>query len=369
MYNFLLIIYILFLYIMSNLNLKNKNNNKGKNVFLVLSFISFFFFVSLRSIYTGSDTIGYVNSFKLSILYKWDYLDISRFEKGFLAFQILLGNITHNYRIYLIVLSAIFNYGIYKFIKKYSTDYFLSVMLYVCLLFYYSSMTMIRQFFAIVIILYLFKYVKNKKIFYYMIGVIIATQFHITSLVCLLIYPMYHIKFNKKRAIILFITAVLMLLFLLPLATKLFTIVGWKYSYDIRTEDFSLANFLYAIVYLIIFLFAKIILSKKEFSKDNSFYLYVFLLAFLINFIGIKMNIFARMADYFTIFTVVALPNVISQIKKIECKREILVVMILFLMMYSSTITILRPEWNTAFNYKFWFYEPINNIIDVDFNI
>ena len=284
MYNLFLIIYILIVYVIFCGN-KGKIKN-SQNIFLVICFITFFLFVGWRSVSTGSDTIGYINSFKQSILHKWDYFNISRFEKGFLSFQIILGYLTSNARLYLIILSGIFNYGIYKFIKNNSNNYLMSVLMYVCLLFYYDSMTMIRQFFAMIIMLYAFKFIKNKKMIPFIIAVLIAMQFHITAIVCILLYPIYSFKYSRKAALFLIILSILALIFIVPLVERLYSITGWNYTYEIRDTNYSLANILYACVYLTMLIISKRIISTNIIdNKENDFYLYIFLLSGLLNFV------------------------------------------------------------------------------------
>lgn len=60
-------------------------------------------------------------------------------------------------------MSLIFNAGVYYFIKDNSKNYLLSVIMYICMLFYYNSMTMMRQFLALVIVLFSYSALKKEK--------------------------------------------------------------------------------------------------------------------------------------------------------------------------------------------------------------
>ena len=147
MFNILLIIMIIVIYLLTHLK-KNKNNDY---IFLVVTFIIFFFLVGFRSVYSGNDTLTYLNLFDYCKTLKFDILENTRYETGYLIFNIFLGYFNIDHRLFLIIFSAIFNFHIFKFIKDNSTNYFLSVMMYVGLLFFYLSMTMFRQFFAMMI--------------------------------------------------------------------------------------------------------------------------------------------------------------------------------------------------------------------------
>lgn len=361
MFNFILLLYISFIYIF--FCYKGKKIKKN-NLFLAIVFISLFILVGFRSYSMGNDTITYVRSFENAITYKWNYLDMTRFEKGFVLFEILLGFVTKEPRLFIIITSFIFNFSVYKFIKKYSDNYYLSVIMYVCLLFFYSSMTAMRQFFAVIIILYAYKYIKRKQLIPFVILVLVATTFHITSIICIVLYPMSIIGFSRKKSIILIMVSLLILESISVVSVKFSSFLGWDYTYGTRTDDFSLANFLYFVTFFTMFLVSMWLYKRNKITnKENEFYIYVLLFSALINLIAIKMNILSRASEYFTIFSIIALPNIINSCCS---KKEIInfnIVIVILLVLYSTIIIKYRPEWNSSFNYKF----QLNNTENIEY--
>ena len=347
MFNILLFLIISIMYIFFY-----KQTKKTKNiVFLRTCFILLTFLVIFRSFSIGNDTEKYIEVFKSAAEKKWYLLFVTKLEKGYVFINILLSYLTNNARVFLIILGIIFNYSIYEFIKKNSSNYYLSIITYLFFLYYYTSMTAFRQFFAISILLYALNFLKEKQLLKYILAVFIAFLFHKTAIIALLIYPLYYMKYNNKRSLILIITSVLIVLTIEPLLKYITDLGIIKYEYKVRETGLSIANILYSLVYFALYIYA-VICKNNNNTEKYDFTIYILLLSFCINLIGIRMNIIHRLSDYFSIYTIILLPNLIEEMKKKEIKRIVIGIYIIFLVGYSSVISFLKPEWNTAYNYR-----------------
>lgn len=353
MFNVALIVSIIALYFLvyNNHRIKEK---KRKDLFLLICFIIFFILVGFRSFETGNDTQSYLESFNESISLRWDYLSRTRFESGFAFLEVVIGSITSNNRIFLLIFSALFNISVYFFIKRYSDNYLLSVLMYVCLLFFYFSMTALRQFCAIIIVLFAFRYVKSEKLIPFILLILLATTFHVTSIICLLLYPMYKIGFSRFKSIILILFAIIIMQLLSNMSSGIFSALGWDYSYDVRMNDYSLANFLYFLTYFSMFVLSLFLYNRRGNCRDRNieFYINIFLISALINLVAMRMNVLARLSDYFTIFSIIALPNIIHETCIRKKELDMCIIIIPMLVLYSTTIVLNKPEWNSAFDYK-----------------
>ena len=356
MFNLLLIILVLVIYLITHY----KTNNKvfSDKIFLMLVFILFFFLVGFRSVYMGNDTITYINLFKKCSSVSFKILSEMRYEKGYLLFNYFLSSFVHNSRVFLIVFSFIFNYIVYRFIKKYSKDYLKSILLYICLLIIYLSMTMFRQYFAMLIVLISYKYAIEQRKIPFILLIILAISMHSSAIVGLLIYPICNIKFTKKRFIFILLVTMLVTFFLGGMLNKISLIFNYDILYEIRHESISVANLLYALVY---FIFTIIAMYVKKYCKDCGDnidkYIYLLLFTTVFNIMALRMNVLSRMADYFSIFSIVAIPNVLANIKNFNTRRISNVILFIFLFLYSSIIITFRPEWNSAYNYKTCFFD------------
>ena len=70
------------------------------------------------------------------------------------------------------------------------------------LLTYNMTFNIIRQSISIFIILYSYKFIETKNYLKYIIGVIVATMFHTSALICAL-FPMIKIISNRKHTLYL----------------------------------------------------------------------------------------------------------------------------------------------------------------------
>lgn len=354
-FNLCLCLTIFIVYIITHISKKNSKFNDS--VFLILSFALLFFFVAFRKTSIGNDTMEYIKLFKNCSLYKWDFLGAnSRYEIGYIIFNIILSYVSSNTRFFMIIMSLIFNYSVFRFIKDNSKNYLFSIIIYINLLFFYQSMSSMRHFFALSIILLAFRFVKEKKLLKYLIMVLLASSFHIAALVSFLIFPLYHMKFNGKRVIIFSIFTFIISIFLSKVFPYLSILTNRSDYYNYMIGEAKLANIILFLIFFVFVMFSLIII-KKDNKELNNFNLYVLVISALLFSLSINIAVLARVAQFIAMFTVISLPNIIYY--NIKEKRLIFELVIsVFLILYSSIVMIYRPEWNSAYNYELC----INNI-------
>ncbi len=348
-FNLILFIVILLIYFVTHIGKRKKENND--KLFLIIVFSMFFILVGYREMTRGNDTISYLRLFEQCATNKWNVSIFNNYyEFGYLIFNILVSYISNNSRFFLIVLSFLFNYSIYSFIKKNSNNYLVSVLMYVGLMYFYSSMNIIRQFLAIIIILYSFNFVKEKKLFPFLFFVLLATTIHSSAIISLLIYPIYHCKYNKKRVFIVIIISIFLLLSLDIVYPFVVNILNRDTYYLNRIGVTKIFNVISFLLFLGMFIFSTCITRNKNYGNNN-FYLFVLLFTSCVSMISINMAVLERVCIYYSMFSIVALPNLIHN-SKIKDKFIINALVVLVLFIYSSTTMIYRPNWNTAFDYK-----------------
>ena len=354
LFNITIIILNIVLYILfsSSKRLSTKQKN---SLFLILSFITFTILTASRDYATGSDTKMYARTFMSFAQNKWSStIWGGYFEPLYSIYNILLSYISKNPRILIVTSSMFISYSFYKFIKDNSKNYILSVVMFIGLLFFYTSMNTIRQYMAISVLLLGFTFVKNKKLLPYLITVIIAYLFHSSALVGILIYPMYNMKYTHTRMFIIFAIALVSNIYVSELINSIYNILGRVNYYDYRVGQENIANLIYTIIYFLMYLFSLYEIRRNKSDKvSNSFYLYSFVMSSAFSLIAMNLNVLARAATYFNVFSIICLPNVIAD--NIKNKDNIVFancLIVIILIIYSSVIIKYRPEWNTAFNYK-----------------
>lgn len=326
--------------------------NKKEKIFLITCFCLIFILVASREMTRGNDTQSYLNLFKTCSTYKWAALDL-KYEKGYLLFNILLSYISSNSRFFMIVMSLIFNLGMLYFIKNNSKNYFLSIIMYICLLFYYNSMTMMKQFMALLIILLSYEQLKKGHTLKYAILVIFASFFHSTAWIAFLLYPCSKFKHTTKYAIIIFILSLIVMINLNNIIPLVASIIGKSDLYLNRIGSKNLSNIIHFLIFLVMYIFSLYETNKNDIKdKSSNFNLNVLFLATMINMISINMNILSRASLYFNIFSIVVIPSLIKDIKNNGNKKVTVIMLNILLVTYSSIIIYFRPEWNSAYNYK-----------------
>lgn len=164
----------------------------------------------MRSSYVGTDVLLYarqvfasaIGSSSLSWMGRWN--SIYGVEYGYLLLNYIISLFTENiawqfFAVELFIL--IFIYKGFSYIKRNVSDR-LSIagmfMIYY-LLFYNESLNLMRQSMAVAVTIYGFRYVHQRKLLKYLLIIALAMQFHITSLLAVIIYPIYVMVFARRK--------------------------------------------------------------------------------------------------------------------------------------------------------------------------
>ena len=348
---FVLIIIVIYIIIFLSKKMSKEIRNK---LFLIISFSIIFFLMATRTYNTGTDTNMYIQVFKKSSQLKWKATIFGGYyEPLYAVLNILLSYISTNPRILIVFTSFFISYSFYKFIKDNSEDYFLSIIMFICLLIFYSTMNTIRQYIAMSIILLGFDFVKEKKIIPYIMIVVVACLFHTSAFIGFLIYTAFNMKYSRFRVTIIFVIAILSNIFISGLVNHIYELLDRTNYYNNRIGQENISNLIHVFIFLFMYMFSLFEIKKnKSNNEKNGFYLYIFVLASAFSLIAMKMNVLSRTTTYFNIFTIVCLPNIIAEnIDNKNTKLFVASTLVLILLIYSSTIMYYRPEWNTAFNY------------------
>lgn len=168
-------------------------------------------FATLRNYTIGTDTPTYTSFFRGSISvdnYNFD----PRVELGYQLFEYFILSISKQYFSLFLASSLIIVPSILYIIKKYSANYFISVYIYITFAFYTFYFNTLRQGIAIAICMLGIYYFVNKKFLPYFFIILLASTFHISAWVMLLIYFIVHyvnLRLEYKVVISFLITFIL----------------------------------------------------------------------------------------------------------------------------------------------------------------
>lgn len=198
-------------------------------------------------------------------------------------------------------------------VKNYSKDFWLSIVFFVCFpLFYLNSLSVIRNFTAIAIAFYAFKFIDKKQPIRYFITIIIASLFHKTALLALIFYFAGKIKFKSHVYVIA--------MGILPIISHIAKLIIERYipRYSIylapaKTQEGTKAIYVLVFVALLLLAF-KDRITKKRHNINNYFNIY-FIGVFIYLMFVKQGTLGHRLSLYGTIYSLILIPDLLSVLK------------------------------------------------------
>jgi hypothetical protein len=343
--------YLLYAYLVSVNYLKIKNKVKWKYLFIPI-----FILLSLRHPSMGYDlgyyrSYGYLASFEyLSSLSFENVLKIGGFQNyefGFIIFNKIVSMILPNEQFFLTICAFLSFFPIAFLIKKYSKNYFLSIIVYLGLPSFLIMYSGLRQALAIGLTVFSFNYIFEKKLIKFIIIVFIASFFHFSSILFLSAYPIYYLRLSRKIRLATVLIVPLFVLFRVPLYKMFTELIGQSPTLNFN-NSFTLL-IVFTAIYILMLIF-----TNNDHKLDG--WINLFYIACLVQSLASLNSIVLRVGYYFMPYLCIALPNLIIRRKAIsisEYRVWYLLVVICFSLfgLYSIYIT----DWAQAYPYSFFF--------------
>ena len=331
------ILNILSLIVWKSLYEWKKEKRRTKKVLLVGIFLQFVIIEGFRGFSVGADTAKYMEYYNHIRGLDINFFELLinpplAFEPGYLVLMKLCGILRFNERLFLILVTVIFNILIFRFVYKKSDDFILSIWLFVCAEYFTLSFTMLRQMIAIGFILNAYLYIEKKNLKAFVGNVIVACLFHKTAICFLPIYFILNkdafIKqeqttkidaiYAKYKLRIWFIMTGIIIL-IIPILFDVFYKIFYP-NYNLENSQFDFPTLAVLILFILILsYFCEKYLEIKEKSFLN-FQFCVFC-AFLLQVCTFKYLYLFRVALYFYIFSIVLIPNMLKYIENVKLKK------------------------------------------------
>ena len=267
-----------------------------------------------RNYLVGTDSYNYAKDF-LEKLEPEYFQYRPEVEYGYQFLKYFLLNFTHNYLWIFLITSLIVVYFFLVIMKKYSSNYMLSVFTFICIGAYSVHFNTLRQGIAISMIVASTPYfIENKKIKIAFFAAL-ACLFHYSSIVFIIYYILTRVKFIRLeyKILFLFLTSILASLNLIIYLAS----INDRYSgYGATLEDgggYVTAAF-YSIIALIVYVFGGSI--RKEnfvYSYFEQIYLYGVALVIPVVFLGLNPSGPLRLLYYSTWTLVFILPLIMKR--------------------------------------------------------
>lgn len=185
-----------------------KKNTNALFIFFVLMTL----LVALRHESVGNDTRNYLSYFEVFSKLSWAQCGSAAMEWGFVYYNKIISLFTEDPQVFFAITGILAFAMIYPTYKRLCVDASLTIMLYVIMSTFVMAFSGIRQMIAIGIgVIAYEKFVRGKKIIPFVVSVILAMTFHLSAIMLIFMYPLYHARITKKW--LLFVIPVLGFIF------------------------------------------------------------------------------------------------------------------------------------------------------------
>lgn len=185
---------IFFLFFFVSVGFEMQGNKKSRDTMLILACIVLAMGAGFRNIYRWPDTMVYVISFQdyTKNLFDYSFSDkpYGYTEKGFFLLQTIIKTFTDNPTIYLLAISALTFFFLYKDIKQYSIFPLIGLCAYIARFIVGRNFIQMRAGIAYVVLMLSIKYIFEKDWKRYFLIVFIAWTLHRS---CIVAVPLYFV--------------------------------------------------------------------------------------------------------------------------------------------------------------------------------
>lgn len=309
-----------------------RESGKEMDLSLLLPCMFLFFFAAVRAVTVGADTRQYQIVFQLCAEEKWSNLisshaqqlwfNLKNIEIGYKYYNKLLSCFWNNPQIITIVNSFFILFPLYRLIKKYSTDGWLSIFLFFTLGFYQTALNLTPLAIASLIVLNGLEYMKEEKPIQYMICILVASAFHYSAFLFLPLYFLHYFKLTAKRfwivLVSMFSTIALMFSGLILVFRQL---VPERYQMYLQASVKKEQLFVYIVQLLLIVYCIWRAKGQKDFWNKNQIFLNFFLAESAAYFCTLFSSGFSRVTFLLSPLLVITIPKLLERDDG-NCKRE-----------------------------------------------
>lgn len=355
------------------------NSKEVQRILLLLAILITSLLAAFRALSIGTDVLNYVQPMFINaqkannfseylnspILSDWSLVPVSSFEYGYTIIVFicakLFGNIFSLLFITQFVIIGCVLIGLWRQRKELLVS--LGIFSYY-FLFYNTSLNMVRQSIAMAILFMAFSYLRNRKIITYFILMIIATLFHRTAIIGIIIFLLYmsfyrnsrtvrlgnNLSLNTKTIKLIFIGIISFTIVFIPsifqIVLKLLGISQYAEGYITNTIHFSLNGSLVCLAIILI-----VILCWDAVNNDKLKYLYMGLLICDLATVQLTTasTYASRISLYFMMFYVYIVPTFLCRIT--DRKRKLALVIYILLLCLYWYYTIVYLKYNDTIPY------------------
>jgi len=217
---------------------------------------------------------------------------------------------TESKQIFLTIIAALSIFPVGRLIYKYSSMPFLSFTIYISFNFYAFIFSGLRQALAFSLVYISYDFIMEKKPAKFLITIILAILFHNSALFFLPAYVISNVKLSKVKLLISIISFIVIYIFRAPIMSFVTSYIFE--DYDVVESTSIQWLLLSLLIYGGCLLFYKNTVEKNP--QSNGLYILVGFGIYLMLFATVATNAM-RIANYYYVFSILLIPEVISALK------------------------------------------------------
>src|SRR5699024_9352770 len=322
-----------------NMYTKDSLNKSLPNyICIVPSFIAVFFVSAFRGDFM-TDYVNYRNlfnnlaSFSFTELFNYDY----NIEFGYIIFNGIIQIFTDDPLYLFIITTLIILICFYHQFSHYSTNLWLSVLMFVTVGSYYASFNITRQILVVAILFAGSKYLYERKLFKYLLVVLLAFTFHKSALIMVPFYFILNFRINPRNLFLFFSISTILVFFF-----DCFLDIVQNFVYDNYTENaYGMTGQAAAKTVLPVAFFIFSLLNVKKLDSNNAMHRIWFNAIFfyaLFNILALQVEMVERIGRYFAPYALLLIPFLFSKMQNKYLRFIYMMVLVFMLILYNFVI-------------------------------
>ena len=307
-----------------------------QEIYLMVALGVMLFFHAFRDPLSLVDTPEYYSACGEARLMSWGdviskgYVELKT-ETGFALLLKLIVDVFRSPQMLFIITSAFMFFVLYDSIRRYSTIYWFSVLVFMVDSFA-QSLFILRGFMALFVFLLSFPFILKRQILPFLLLSILAFSIHMTSIVLIPVYFLYGIKNAKYLALLLVSGLVIVVLgfeLILPLIVE--NLLSNYTYYLLAAEEYEGGNWKMPALLSFILIFRIMVMREHFFEEGiNRLCSIALIFAIALYVAGMGFGLINRIALYFSNLTFLILPNTVQYLRSSTLQFVVCLVYILF---------------------------------------
>lgn len=268
--------------------------------------------LALRGVSVGVDLDGYLYSYRM--FESWHFIENNRFEVGYKYLNYGLQQLRVSEQLFMGLVALLSLWPIGRMIGRYSAMPVVSFLLFVACNFYSFTFSGLRQAIAFSLIVWSFDFILRRKLFGFLLLVAVGALFHQSALVFLPAYWVWRVRLNK----VVLVGAVLLGCVLYWLRLPIF---GWVVGHIV--DGYAIvqsSSYNWMLLGCAVFLCGVFVRSFGTLEENrqvllNGQLMFVLVALLIMIFASVGNNVL-RVADYYYLFVVLLVPEMLAAVKE-----------------------------------------------------